>query len=527
MNKFIWTHRYAITLGLILLVAAALRLSGIDFALPYVYHPDEDALVLPAMNIIKTGDLNPLRADYGSFFIYLMAFVHLLVYLQSSRTGYIGSATELIIPERGWYPGIYPHPEYVLAGRYLSVAFGMLLVIVIYMLATRMSHGNRRMGLMAAAVATVLPEFVVHSHYAVTDMALTAMCALSLYLLVRAYDTWESASPWAYIGAAFVCGLAASTKFTGALLAVPLLLVPLFRVRRLDDAISFRVIGGPVAMAAGFLAATPYALIDMPKFIEYAGYVLRVYNQPGYDPIGETWRWLLNYLFTDRNAALAIAGTIGLAISFFRWGRRGWIINSFALIVLLMAATTTTRETRTWMPLAPVACVWAALMMETALGWFRRRMPGRTADQAAAYGLLAILLLLPLLANSTEALRNLRGPDIRTVVKEWIEANIPPGSIIAFDRFPPFVDPAIWPPILHFGHYNQDLEAYRQQGVGYVIASDIIQNDVRLSAEDMARWEAMTDQLCLLETFTGFYRVTDGRTYWVYQMPPCAPEDGS
>ncbi len=522
-NKLLRTHRHAIILGLILLVAAVLRLSAIDFALPYVYHPDEDVLVLPAMNIIKTGDLNPLRMDYGSFFIYLMAFTHVLVFLQSARTGWIGSLDELIIPERGWYPGIYPHPEYVLAGRFLSVAFGLLLVVLVYLLATRMGNGNRRMGLLAAAVAAVLPDFVVHSHYATTDMALTTLCALALYLLVRAYDNWDSDTPWAYIGAGFVCGLATSTKYPGALLALPLLLVPFLRVRRLDDLLSFRVIGGPLAMAAGFLAATPYALLDLPKFIHFTAANLRIYNQPGYVRMGSTWRWQLDYLFTDRNAALAIAGTIGLPIALFRWGRRGWIINSFALAVLFTAFSTTVRESRTWMPLAPVACVWVALTLETALGWFRRRMPGRAADQALAYGLLAFLVLAPLAGRSAEAIRNLRGPDVRTVLKEWIEANIPPGSVIAYDRFPPYVDPAVWPPLLNFGHYNQDLDTYREQGVRYVIGSDIIQSANRLSAEDMAHFTAMTEQLCLIKTFTGPILAASDLTYWVYEMPPCTP----
>ncbi len=514
-------HAPTLLLGFILLVAAGLRLSAIDFALPSVYHPDEDVLVLPAMNIIKTGDLNPLRMHYGTFFVYLLAFVHLLVYLQSARSGNISSVEQLIIPERGWYPGVFPNPEYVLAGRLLSAAFGLALILIVYLLGTRL--GNRRIGLMAAAVAAVLPDFVIHSHYAMTDMALTTMCAFALYLLVRAYDGWETDNAWAYTGAGFVCGLAASTKFTGALMVVPLLLVPLLRVRRLDDVISLRVMGGPLAMAAGFLAATPYALLDIPKFIRFTAYALTSYAQPGYDVLGSTWRWQLDYLFTGRNAALAYPAAAGLVISLFRWGRRGWIVNIFALTVLLVSLTTSARESRTWMPLAPVACVWVALLLDTVLGWSRRRWPCRAADQAALYGLLALLVLLPLFSRSVEAIRNLRGPDVRSTVKAWIEANIPPGSVLAFDRFPPNVDPVVWPVVLNPSHYNQSLNHYREQGVRYVIGSDIIQNSNRLSAEDLTTFEAMTAQLCLVKSFTGPVLAAGGLTYWVYEMPPCAP----
>jgi hypothetical protein len=242
--------------------------------------------------------------------------------------------------------------------------------------------------------------------------------------------------------------------------------------------------------------------------------------------LGETWRWQLNYLFTDRNAALAVAGLAGFLVSLFRWGRRGWILNSFALIVLLTAFSTGVRETRTWMPLAPVACVWAALALDTALLWFRRRLPGRAHEHAALYGLLALLVLLSLFANSAKAVRNLRGPDVRTLAQHWIEANIPPGSPIAFDRFPPYVDPAVWPPMLVFGHYDKSLDAYREQGIRFIVASDVIQSEDRLSAEDMANFQAMTGQLCLRATITGPFLAAPDRTFWIYEMPPCTVAAG-
>ena len=509
-------HAPELLLALILLVAAAVRLWSIRFALPHVYHPDEDALVLPALNIVKTGDLNPLRMDYGSFFVYLMAVVHLLVYLQQARTGRIASVDDLAIPERGWYPAVYPNPEYVLAGRLLSVLFGLAAVVLIYMLATRL--GNRRQGLIAAALAAVVPDLVIHSHYAMTDMALATMATLALYLLVRAYDNWGAGSPWPYIGAGFVCGLAASTKFTGALLAAPLLLVPLLRVRRLDDVLSFRVLGGPLAMAAGFLAATPFAVLDLPKFVHYTGYVLRNYNRPGYVGQGATWRWQLDYLFTDRNAALVLPAAAGLLLSLWRWGRRGWIVNSFAVLVLLTASTTSIRETRTWLPVAPIACVWAALALDMLWQWLGRL--GRS-ERAAAFSVVLLLVFLPLVEQTARANRSLAGPDVRTLVADWIHTHVPPGSIIAFDRFPANLNTDGWPVELIFGHYMEDLDWYTERNVRYLVASDVIHSNDRLSAEDMARFRALAGQLCLVQTISGPFLAAPERTYWIYELPPC------
>ena len=43
-----------LTLVGIVLLAAGLRLAGIDFGRPYVYHPDEGFIAQPAMNIVRT-----------------------------------------------------------------------------------------------------------------------------------------------------------------------------------------------------------------------------------------------------------------------------------------------------------------------------------------------------------------------------------------------------------------------------------------------------------------------------------------
>ena len=53
--------------GLIVL-GAGLRVWGITFGLPYLYHPDEPLGVSVAINMVKTGDLNPHFFGYGSLF---------------------------------------------------------------------------------------------------------------------------------------------------------------------------------------------------------------------------------------------------------------------------------------------------------------------------------------------------------------------------------------------------------------------------------------------------------------------------
>ncbi|MFN2286438.1 MAG: glycosyl transferase family 39, partial [Anaerolineae bacterium] len=57
----------------ILAVALFLRLWRLDFGmeLPYLAHTDEPTQYNPAINILKTGDLNPHFFNYPSLTIYL------------------------------------------------------------------------------------------------------------------------------------------------------------------------------------------------------------------------------------------------------------------------------------------------------------------------------------------------------------------------------------------------------------------------------------------------------------------------
>ncbi len=518
-RQFLSRYGVTIALGAILVIGAALRLAALRFELPAVYHPDEDALVMPAMNIIKTGDWDPLRMDYGSLVIYLQTPVMALVYLLSARNGFIASPVDLVIMERGAFPGIFPHPEYVLAGRLLSAVFGIALIVLVYMLGTRL--GGWRLGLIAATLAALTPDLVVHSHYATADMIMVTLTVLALYLIVRAYDDWEMDSAWPYIGAGLACGLATAAKLQGAVLVLPLALVPLLRAKRLDDLLSGRVVGGLLAVAGGYLLATPYAILNTPKYLEFASLVLRIFARPGHVPQGSTLVWQVSEWFTGRNASMMLAAVPGFVLSWRAWGKRALLPNSYAIIVILLALTATTRETRTWLPVAPIACLWAALALDTLLTTIGRRSSLKAWQRGAAAAAVAALVALPLLIGSVAGNDNLNGEDIRTEVQHWLEDNVPPGEGVAFDRFWSNIDPDVWPVTLVFGHYGRELSWYSEQGVSYVVASDVIHNDDRLSADEETSFNALIGQMCLVHRFNGRFLAVDDRDYWVYQMPPC------
>jgi 4-amino-4-deoxy-L-arabinose transferase-like glycosyltransferase len=530
-SEFSRTNWHYTLLALILLLALGIRLWGIDFDLPNLYHPDEDALIMPALSILKTGDFEPTRLEYGSFQIYLLTGVFTAAYLLLARDGRIGDPNNLPIYERGSYPMLYGFPEFYLVARMVSAFAGVGTVLLTYLLVRRLS--NPRVALLAAALASVTPMLVDNAHYSTPDSFFTLMVMLSLYLLVRAYDNWQSDSLWSFLGAAFVCGLATSTKYNGAVLLAPLFLVPVLRVRNIDDWISVRVLGAPISFLLGFFIGTPYALINIPLFLNWSGYTLHLYNQPGVVPLVPTWRWHLEYLTTSREAIVFIAGTIGFLLSLRLWGRRGLLIIIFVLVFGLAIVAQTNREARMWMPLAPIFAAWTALLIDVIDNrlsklWLFAEPTQEMDNRLRKFiekNLLAILtafVLIPAFFLSARASNSLNNPDVRTATATWIESNIPKGTPIAVDYFSPNIDPDVWPVTRSFRHFDHELDWYQEQGIQYLIYSQGIYQEGRLTATQLSEHQQLLNELCSAETILGPFLSNPDFSMSVFKVPPCS-----
>jgi hypothetical protein len=379
---------------------------------------------------------------------------------------------------------------------------------------------------------------VIRAHFATPDTLLTFMCLLALYLLVRVYDNWEKDSGWGYLGAAFVCGLAVSTKYNGAVLLLPLLLVPLLKVRTIDEWLSIRIISGPLAFIGGFFAGTPFALINIPLFLNWAGYSLRLYNAPDRDLSIPSWEWHINFIVTSREAPVFILGAIGALISLRVWGKRGLIVTVFALFFGLAIITQTNRQARMWLPLMPIFAAWGALTVETAVSWLQRRSAlteDGTREEGQQWsrrtfagrpklvliGVLAVVLL-PLIFLSGRAVLNLRAPDVRTLTSHWVEDNIPAGEPIAVDYFAPNLDTEKWPVSRTLHHFDRDLSWFEEKNIVYLIFSQAMSDPAGLTDEEIAEYEELLTQLCLVETIDGPFLSNPGFTMRVYRMHPCS-----
>jgi 4-amino-4-deoxy-L-arabinose transferase-like glycosyltransferase len=473
-------------LWLILALGAALRFWKIDGDLPYVFHYDEPTLIDNAVWMLQGGTLNPHFFNYPTGLIYLLAGLFGLLLFWGTVFGqfagwkaaiaWISAYTYPRPPEGGvlyFYPTI-GLPVLYLIGRFVSVLAGVGAVVILYAVARR-AGGSVRLARLAALMLAISPLAVEHSHLITTDMTATMLATACLLAAMIAEGKGRSA----WIKAGILGGLAAGVKYNAGLVVVVLALLALWKWRAGG---AKRETTRNLALAAGaalavFLVTTPFALLDLSRFVKDLGYEFHrvgsitasfrgaeaVEATPGEKLAGILWHNL---------------GIFGLAAVF--WGAVLAVRSrSYARIaVVVWVAVEVLPQLRWWSLYARyLLLAWPAVLLLAAWGIedAARRAAGLFRQASSPIGLatavLAVLVLVPGTAQlATREIRRAR-PDPRVSMTEWIEQNIPHGSRVV-------VEPAgAFPSNAHFTIDRVDFlgrstpDEYLARGVRFLAAS--------------------------------------------------------
>lgn len=294
-------------------LAAALRLIGIRYGLPYsLLNPDETSIVPRAWGIAHGHGLDPRWYDYPSLLMYVLAPV------QAS----------------------FAHASFG-AARGVAVALGLGGVAATWWLGRRAyGTGAALVGAGAVAVATT---HVAYSREAVTDVPMTlgVTCALALMLSNRL--------EWAGLAV----GLAAAFKYPGAIALVPLVVAGWGRWRALVRA--------AVLAAVAFAVATPFVLIHAGRAWDATSRVNRLARDGwlGFEGDPPTPIAYLDRLWEAIGPLLAL-GLIGLLVALWRRRRPDLVLVSFAVVYWLTLMPQRAHFDRYILPLVPVLGVLAA-----------------------------------------------------------------------------------------------------------------------------------------------------------------------
>lgn len=272
----------AVALGLILAGALGLRMLWSYNGLPYLHHWDEPRIANKALRMLQTGDFNPHFFNYGSLLIYLNVGVDVLHYLHlagkpEGHPDALDSLADLQVGGPGGWDWQVSHPTFYLWNRWLTSAFGAGCVLVSYLLARAL--GGRRAALLAAFAVATVPFHVEQSARVTTDVPSSFFALTAAWLSV---EFLRRSAPRLLVAALACVGAAASVKYNAAVtLAVPVAALAYSRARN-HPAYRWWLWPSLALVPVVFLMGTPYALLDLPAFLQDAGFEVHHYMVRGH-----------------------------------------------------------------------------------------------------------------------------------------------------------------------------------------------------------------------------------------------------
>jgi hypothetical protein len=371
-------------------------------------------------------DPNPHFFNYPSLYIYVQFAGQGLAFLGMKVAGMIDS----VLDYRVQY-ALDPTPFYMM-GRAITALFGIATVYVTYRLGRRTQ--GQALGIGAALLVAVNTFHVSKSQVIEVDVPLTFFAILTLLLAVRLL---EAPTRRNYLLTGVAMGLAISTKYTAALLLLPLVTAHLFARRGSGGKPPWARLGLAVVVGlAAFAVTSPFVLLDAKTFAQH----MRLESQHmrlghfGSDTYSSASFYIRALPEMILGLPLTLFGLFGLA--FLAGVRRyAWAIVLAAFLVpyILVVASWSMKAYRYLLPALPVVML---LTMGSLVEGLRHRRwtlaPG--AARVGALVLAGLLLAAPSLARFPLHLERIQ-PDTRTLAKRWIEANVPPGSFILQEHY--------------------------------------------------------------------------------------------
>lgn len=392
-------------LALLVALGAGLRLWALDFGLPSWLHPDEFSAVFFPLHFFS-GDLNPHFFTYPTLHYYLLGAAYWAAFVLQYLAGAGLSLEEFVA-----YHYFWDQTQLMYLARLQSAFFGTATILWTWVLAAQVY--GKRAAWPAAALLAVAALHVRQSHLAGVDVELAFWFAGAMWAALRLNER-ESRADYGLAGA--LVGLAAATKYPGALAGVAVAAAHLGAGRRLQDG---RLWGAGAVALGCFALASPYVLLDWNTFTQhFLAQVGHLEAGHGQD-LGWGWGY---HLWVSLPAGLGWAGlSLGLAGAALALRERRpapRVLLAGLLGFYLVVGAGHAVFTRYALPLLPLLAVLAG-------GVLARIHNDRYLAVAA------LLVCAQPLHASWRTLQLLAAPDTRVQARAWIEAQVPEGVVIA------------------------------------------------------------------------------------------------
>ncbi|HCM43309.1 MAG TPA: hypothetical protein DIS66_08390 [Candidatus Omnitrophica bacterium] len=392
---------------LILLLAAGLRLWGIQFGLPHLYHADEPIVVNHAL-YFGTGDFNPHFFNIPPLTSYLLFAVYGIFFLTGKLIGQWSSAQQFA-------EFFFSDPtSFYLIGRVMLGAVPAVLSVWCLMVWMKKENFAPLWKYAGGVLFAVCFVHVSDAHYIYADMSLVLVSIL-FFLNLQA-DEFKK-YPGHLRAGAFI-GLATALKYNGIFLALPYVW---FFLRMRPAPVFFLKCSAAAALvfALIFIVLNPYSVLDFHFFIQ------ELKEQSAANQGVPFFHHLTYSLVEGMSWPLVILGVVGGVCAFLSRDSKREAVALFCIFYYLVLWQKGQPYGRYILPLVPFLIYLAV----DAVMFFCARW-------RVAKPFFLILFSLMVVFNLAKSLRFdwiMSRPDTRTLAKEWIEQNISAGSRIALD----------------------------------------------------------------------------------------------
>lgn len=400
------SRRWWIVLLVLTAAAGWLRLSGYNFSLPYIDHPDEPAFYLTGLEWRGVFDNQTYLTGYPPLYIWTNILAQWTLEPFGSRT------VAATIP----------------ALRLLSIVFNLLTLIVIGLTARR-AAGDLA-GWTAAAAWAFAPVVITFGVYATPDPLLYLLVALAVWLAVEASAGRKFWCLWSAAAGA----LAILDKYYILTAVVPGMLVAAALARKnLRLGLRYLAVQGLMLLVTGVIAIVGAAVLPREGAIARESGLSNVLNL---ERVANNIYHAVTPLQPVAFGLFVIAGVVAYLLA-----RREQLPRVrldavlFCLIILIsipwLAASfslvSTTERMKDVLPATTSACV----LLGIAVGQLALIVPARFGAAARyAVALPLLLVFVPQINEDFRLIENRQLPDNRVALRQWADINLEPGTVL-------------------------------------------------------------------------------------------------
>ncbi len=395
-------HFWIVTWMMILGFSA--RFLGVWFGLPDLFHADEPVVVNHAL-AFGSGDFNPHFFNIPPLVSYLLFLVYGIYFVLGKAVGMFSGPQDFLSAFL-----MSPTSFYLIARILFGALIGTVTIYLIYRLGKKFFSLEH--GLLAAALLALNFLHVRDSHYIYVDIPLAAVLVLSFFPVLTLIERFEFRT---YLCFGVLLGIATATKYNGALIMLPFLVVHFAKHRSQFVPLALALL----ISIATFFILNPFALLDWKFFFSELSEQAKSTDFVGF------FHHLGYSLNEGVGSLVLICAMIGIIRSIASKRFKLGVVVIYVLSYYAVLCFKSQPYDRYVLPMIPF------LMLLAAEGLIVLKKEFKLSR--ASFVILVFAVMVPSLLKVILSDFIFLEKDTRTISRSWVESFVPAGSKVALD----------------------------------------------------------------------------------------------